>query len=140
MLVMLHSFPAGEAVVVKANAGTYNFPYAVEYAAAVTGNELIAATEDVTADGTQYCLAAKNGAVGFYRVKEEIVIPAGKAYLVISAGVKSFYGFEEDEATAIEMVEGQSSMVNGSIFNLAGQRVSKAQKGINIINGKKVLY
>ncbi len=134
------SIPAGEAVVVKANAGTYNFPYAVEYAAAVAGNELIAATEAVTANGTQYCLAAKNGAVGFYRVKEEIVIPAGKAYLVISAGVKSFYGFEEDEATAIEMVEGQSSMVNGSIFNLAGQRMSKAQKGINIINGKKVLY
>lgn len=134
------SIPEGEAVVVKANAGTYNFPYAVEYAAAVADNELIAATEAVTANGTQYCLAAKNGAVGFYRVKEEIVIPAGKAYLVISAGVKSFYGFEEDEATAIEMVEGQSSMVNGSIFNLAGQRMGKAQKGISIINGKKVLY
>ena len=32
-------------------------------------------------------------------------------------------------------------MVNGqSIYNLAGQRVSKMQKGINIVNGKKVLF
>jgi hypothetical protein len=28
---------------------------------------------------------------------------------------------------------------NGAIFNLAGQRVNKAQKGIYIVNGKKVL-
>jgi hypothetical protein len=37
------------------------------------------------------------------------------------------------------MVNGQSSMVNGPIFNLAGQRMSKQQKGVNIINGKKIL-
>ena len=29
---------------------------------------------------------------------------------------------------------------DGAIYNLAGQRVSKAQKGIYIVNGKKVLY
>jgi hypothetical protein len=38
------------------------------------------------------------------------------------------------------MVNGQSSMVNGqSIYNLAGQRLNKMQKGINIVNGKKIL-
>jgi hypothetical protein len=26
-----------------------------------------------------------------------------------------------------------------SIYNLAGQRISKMQKGINIINGKKIV-
>ena len=31
-------------------------------------------------------------------------------------------------------------MVNGqSIYNLAGQRMNKMQKGVNIINGKKIL-
>lgn len=129
------SIPAGEAVVVKANENTYNFPYAVEYAEAVTGNELIAATEDVTADGTQYCLATKN-AVGFYKVKEEVVIPAGKAYLKITSGVKSFYGFEEDNATGIETLS-DSPLKGENIYNLAGQRLNKVQKGINIINGKK---
>ena len=28
----------------------------------------------------------------------------------------------------------------GAIYNLSGQRMSRLQKGINIINGKKVLY
>ena len=28
---------------------------------------------------------------------------------------------------------------NGAVYNLAGQRLSKMQKGINIINGKKIL-
>ena len=37
-----------------------------------------------------------------------------------------------------EVFNGQCSMDNG-IYNLAGQRLSKPQKGINIINGKKVL-
>ena len=28
---------------------------------------------------------------------------------------------------------------SGAIYNLAGQRLNKVQKGINIINGKKIL-
>ena len=54
-----------------------------------------------------------------------------------SASVKALR-FDGDDATAIEMVNGQSSMVN-EIYNVAGQRVQKMQKGINIINGKKIL-
>ena len=39
----------------------------------------------------------------------------------------------------IKEVNGQWTMVNGqSIYNLAGQRLSKMQKGINIIEGKKL--
>ena len=41
----------------------------------------------------------------------------------------------------IEIIDnGQQTTVNGqAIYNLSGQRLSKPQKGINIINGKKVL-
>lgn len=37
------------------------------------------------------------------------------------------------------MEDGRSKTEGGSIFNLAGQRLSKMQKGINIVDGKKVL-
>jgi hypothetical protein len=37
------------------------------------------------------------------------------------------------------MSNGQWRMDNDQIYNLAGQRLSKPQRGINIINGKKVL-
>ena len=132
------NIPAGEAVLVKASAGDYNF-LSAQTADPISGNNLVAATTDVTADGTQYVLANGASGIGFYQATSGSTIPAGKAYLVVTAaGVKPFYGFEDD-ATGIEMVNGQSSMVNDPIFNLAGQRLQKMQRGINIIGGKKVL-
>ena len=44
-----------------------------------------------------------------------------------------------DNPDGIKEINGQSSMFNGqSIYNLSGQRISKLQKGINIVNGKKI--
>ena len=132
------NIPAGEAVLVKASAGDYNF-LSAKTADPIRVNKLVAATTDVVADGTQYVLANGASGIGFYQATPGSTIPAGKAYLVVTAaGVKPFYGFEDD-ATGIEMVNGQSSMVNDPIFNLAGQRLQKMQRGINIIGGKKVL-
>ena len=88
--------------------------------------------------GNQYCLAYKNGVAGFYQVQSDIEIPARKAYLQVTAPVKAFYGFEEDDATGIKDLKDFRDSKD-LIFNLAGQRISKMQKGINIINGKKVL-
>ncbi len=133
--------PAGEAVVVRADEGEYVFNYATETVDALTvTNDLIAATEPVITDGRQYVLAKPgNEEVGFYKAAGTIA--AGKAYLQISgeAPVKGFTFIFNDDATGIEMVNGQSSMVNDPIFNLAGQRIQKLQRGINIVGGKKVM-
>jgi len=135
--------PQGEAVVLK-NTGSYTsytFTPTTSPVDLGTDNDLLASDGSVTgAPGNIYALAKKNGEVGFYLVNSDVTVPAGKGYLVIGSGssVKAFYGFDEDDATAIEMVNGQSSMVN-EIYNLAGQRLNKVQKGINIINGKKTL-
>ena len=133
--------PVGSAVVMKGAAGSYKLPYTDE-APALTGNELIAATgEGVTADGTQYVLANGTEGVGFYKADPTTIIPAGKGYLVITgSGAKSFYGFEIEDATGINEINGQASMLNDQpIYNLAGQRIGKMQRGINIVGGKKVL-
>ena len=134
--------PAGEAVVVKAEAGEYEFNYATDAVEALTvTNDLVAATAPVTADGRQYVLAVKNEEVGFYKAEVSSTIAAGKGYLQIAgeAPVKGFtFKFGDDNATSIDNV--QCSMFNDQlIYNLAGQRVSKMQRGINIVNGKKVL-
>ena len=47
--------------------------------------------------------------------------------------------FIDDTETGIETLS-NSPMKGENIYNLAGQRVNKAQKGIYIENGKKVLY
>ena len=127
--------PAGTVVVVKAEAaGTY--PVASTTGATLgTDNDLVAATADVATDGTQYILAKAEEGVGFYKATGTIA--AGKGYLVIGAPVKGFYGFEADDATGINNVEFAGE--NAPVYNLAGQRLGKAQKGVNIIGGKKIL-
>lgn len=138
-LTQVTKIPAGSAVVMKGKAGSYKLPYTTD-AAALTGNELKAANADVTADGTQYVLADGAEGIGFYQVKAGTTIAAGKGYLEISAanGVKGFYGFESGDATGISDIDANVD-ANAVIYNLSGQRIQKAQKGINIVNGKKLL-
>ena len=128
--------PAGTAVVVKADAaGTYNVNTTTGASLGAT-NELIAATADVTADGTQYILAKQDDKVGFAQATTG-TIAAGKGYLKFTTAVKAFYPFAGNDATGISGIEA----INGDapIYNVAGQRLGKMQKGINIVGGKKVL-
>lgn len=131
--------PAGSAVIMKGKAGSYKLPYTTGVSA-LSGNELKAAVADVVADGTQYVLADGAEGIGFYQVKAGSTIVAGKGYLEISAanGVKGFYGFESGDATGISDIDANVD-ANAVIYNLSGQRIQKVQKGINIVNGKKLL-
>ena len=137
------ALPADNAFVVKAAEGAYYYNGTDETVTlGETENDLTFSTADITSDGSQYCLARKGdpAVVGFYQVNSGVNIPARKVYLVVSgSGVKSFYGFEEDDATGIDNLNSDVS-ANKTIYNVAGQRINKMQKGINIINGKKVLF
>ena len=130
---------AGEAVVLKGDAGIYSF-VPTTGATKAAANDLKGAAVDTDATGKYVLAQPENEAVGFYLANGG-KIAAGKAYLELpAAGVKAFY-FEADDATAINEVNAQCSMVNGqSIYNLAGQRINKLQKGINIVGGKKILF
>ena len=136
------AIPKGEAVVLK-DKGTvhkYTLKKAEEAVEAVTGNDLKAATEDVTARGVEFVLAKMGDKVGFARATRETTIPAGKGYLIMGFSVKEFYPFADEDATAIENVNVNDNVNEGAIYNVAGQRVSKLQKGINIVGGKKILF
>ena len=138
LLAPVTTVPAGTAVVLKAAEGTYTVPATTD-AALGAENQLVAATDDVTADGTQYILAKQDETAGFKKAIKDTTIPAGKGYLVLSAPVKAFYPFFDEDATGISTIDNGQQTTDGPIYNVAGQRMSKAQKGINIINGKKVL-
>ena len=69
-------------------------------------------------------------------------IPAGKALLpasVIPNDAKAFTFRFLDPTTGITETQTVSAEEAKAIFNLAGQRLQKVQKGINIVNGQKVL-
>ena len=129
--------PANIGIVVKAAAGTYNIPYSRIIAKDVP-SDLKAAPAGFTANGNQYILAKDNGVVAFY--KAEGAITEGKGYVEITdgSGVKALF-FEDDDATAIQTIDNGQQTTVGAIYNVAGQRLQKMQKGINIVNGKKVL-
>ena len=131
-LTEIANVPAGTPVVLK---GTYYNKIAADLPAINIANDLQGTNAETAADGTIYVLAKVDGKVGFYLATGTIA--AGKAYYQSTSGVKAFY-FNADDATGISDLNVNDNL-NGAIFNLAGQRMGKMQKGINIINGKKVL-
>ena len=96
---------------------------------------------------TPVVLNRMNDKVGFYKLADGSSLSANRAYLSYEEGTtptsaKAFFeeGFElgGNEATAIENIE-NGAFENGAVYNLQGQRVVKAQKGVFIQNGKKVV-
>lgn len=142
--------PAGTGVVLKGNEGTYNFAIATTQANAPENNLLRGSDEAATTTGGDlYYMLSLNansdeGSVGFYWGDAEggaFENGAHKAYLAVanSTDAKSFYLFEEN-TTGIDAVQGaRLNALDMEIYNLNGQRVMNARKGIYIVNGRKVV-
>ena len=90
--------------------------------------------------GTNYVLSnSPTEGVGFYKYTGT-VIPGFKAYFNDPSGssVKGFSFSMEDVETAIRAIESENNGLE--IYDIAGRRVPQAQKGLYIVNGKKVMF
>ncbi len=131
--------PANTGVILAGEANTYNFEITTGGSAA--GNVLTGTVVTIAKpDGTYYLSNGSKG-VGFYMAGDGVTTLAGfRAYLPAGLGVKGFLGFEFDDADGIKTIDnGKLTIDNAEIYNLAGQRVNKLQRGVNIVNGKKVI-
>lgn len=135
------SVPANTGVLLMGAPGeykVYTHPDLVE--TVPPANMLVGVLEDTEAPVGSYVLQQQD-AVGFFEVVETspVTVPAGHAYLSMPgvAGVPAFFFTEEDYVTGIYKV--QMAEENAAIYNIAGQRLGKMQRGINIVGGKKVL-
>lgn len=98
-------------------------------------------------DNTKLYLSTNNT---LYYPNAAMTIGCQRAYFQLngieagtSSGVKEFklnFGDFSDETDGIEILHQRWNSNGASVYNLAGQRVDKAQKGIYIVNGKKILY
>lgn len=138
--------PADEAVIVRSDngAGTYNIPVTKSEAAPLADNLLKAALSDLSVTQPQsiYCVAEKNGVSAFYPVQEGTVLPAGKGYLDLRGSnvkVSRLMLCDDDQTDGINGLTPDPSPERGEVYNLAGQRLQRPQKGLNIIGGRKVL-
>jgi len=109
--------------------GDENFKFVGSYVALEKGNDVIKA-------GDYGCATT-----GLKKAKDGVAMKAFRAYMKNytnnpEAGVRVFV--DGEEATGIQAVEILESLTDG-IYNLQGQKVNKAQKGVYIVNGKKVI-
>lgn len=140
--------PANTPVILK-NTGSFNFDIANEagtdvseynkLSGSIGGGVVVIADEAYTLQRNE-----ANTQTGFFK-KAAGTIAGFKAYLlaekITGSLVKGFtFKFEDGTATGISTIENGQVIVNSdAIFNLAGQRMGKLQRGINIVNGKKLI-
>ena len=149
ILTRIYDVPAGTGIIVMGDAGEHQIP--VVEAQTVVSNMLVGVTEDtelnkVDGDYTNYVFAQKSGELGFYAVADGSTLGAHKAYLPLptaklpsSADVKVAFTFDDEGvATGIDNVN-PTIDTSTSIYNISGQRLNGLRKGLNIVEGKKVL-
>ncbi len=130
---------AGTPVLLKGSSSTATLTIGSYYAATPVDGDLTGTYLPATIDGeTDYVLGIDGGVVGFYHWNQN-TLGANRAYIDTPAAVKGFV-INWNDADGITSVQGSESKVKGTeIYNLAGQRMNRVQKGVNIVNGKKVL-
>ena len=146
----------GNAVLLKAEAyGDYEFTVVADTEVDATiswdANQLRGNDTDAqTTGGDVYYQLSRNAnkdpnSIGFYWGATDggaFTNKGHRAYLAVSdEEAKGISGFAfGDDTDGIGQIEnGNMTMENAEIYNLAGQRVNKAQKGIYIVNGKKIV-
>ena len=150
-VTQMRSIPANKPVLLF-NGEQPNAPTRSEYDLVVRGSGEIA-PENSPADAIvrytytampvypgDYVFGENDKGLGFVRVTEQTTLPPFSIYATIDSKEDFILIIPSREYTAIHEIEnGQRSMANGQWYNLQGQRLSAPRKGINIINGKKVL-
>ena len=107
----------------------------------LTGNGLVGTDVAIVNPGNAYCLSKSGTVVGFYKFTAGGTIPAHRAYIVIPASSRSFFGFGDDDATYIEDVPVNMENEEDSVlYDLTGRMVTgQPRKGIYVRNGKKII-
>lgn len=122
---------AGEGIIISGTPGDYEVPVAAEAVTKNTDNLLktsgIAVNDYILYNG-KFVLCSDDE------------LAEGKAYLpasAITSGAKVINIVFGGESTGISEVK--KSEADSAIYNLSGMRVSKTQKGVYIMNGRKVI-
>ncbi|MBQ6050230.1 MAG: PCMD domain-containing protein [Bacteroidaceae bacterium] len=133
------TIPANTPVVLFAESGLETVElFGVAEAGTPTAG-LLTGVYEATKITSGYVLQNLDNKVAFYQVSAEdpITVPANRCYLTAPAGSVKALAFPDGTLTSISEI--QAADEKAVIYDLSGRRVSKATKGIYIINGKKVI-
>lgn len=138
---VMGAVPANTGLIITGTPGTY-YAKVTQEAATLTGTNYLEAVTTETkytsdASTTYYVYGALNGVEGFYRAAG-YTVPAGKAVLKVPVSQYAAKAaiYLNGGATGVAEVEAGADTDSEPIYNVCGQRISKA-KGLVIKGGKK---
>ena len=134
--------PANTAVVVYSESkvsSTVSGYYPSNLTSCTTG--LLTGVYSATDITSGYVLQNQDGHVAFYSVEGSKTVPANRCYLTASSAAKVLGISEIIEPEVPLAIKALESLTNGEaeIYDLNGRKLEKLQKGVNIVNGTKVL-
>ena len=150
LLVRVYDVPAGTGLYLKGEAGvTYKIPYSTSqayYVNMLKANLTASSIAKTSGDMSNFLLNKVDGKYGFFAPSETATLGAQMAYLQVPTSFMSgpeetraiSIAFEDDGTTNISDFELFTNS-NEHLYNLKGQRVEKAGRGLYIKNGKKVV-
>lgn len=122
--------PVFNNVIVKSTEGSTDGAGDYKFAAQIY-NKSLATDGTIAYLATDGKIKKLNTASGLKGLRAYFIIPDGSTEARIA--------FIDDETTGISRIENSELRIENSVYNLQGQRVNKAQKGLYIKNGKKVI-
>ena len=135
--------PANTGVLLQGDEGSYSVPVLSTTPKALQNNDLIATTGSNINKESGYVYYGlrklSTGEVGFAKMGE-FTPSAGKAYLKVAEATAariSFFALGDGETTGIANVNAIAN--DNRFYDLQGRSVQQPQKGLYIVNGRKVV-
>jgi hypothetical protein len=139
--------PANTGVILAADENSYEIPVATTDATTnFSDNGMVGVTQrtqvlwNPSADVYNYILQS-----GEFKKASNGYLKPNRAYLSTSYNVSATsareyleISFEDDDVTGVENVN-RSTITNNQFYDLQGRKVEQPQKGMYIVNGKKVI-
>ena len=137
----VESIVANTPYVVSGEAGEYTFAdYGLAKQDAYAGTMFTGTYAETHAPVGSYVLQNGVNGFGFYKVAEgkQPTVGAYRCYINASKSAAPMFSLERGEGTT-SIEDAELTNENVVIYDLAGRRVEKMEKGIYIANGKKVI-
>lgn len=140
------TLPAATPILLNAEEGLYKFKNSsnattatsYETDATPTSGALTGVYQETTVPSGSYILYNGSDGIGFYAVDGSTnKVAANRAYLTADGAGVNALTIDFDDETGISSVE--RAATDNTVFDMSGRRVSKAAKGLYIVNGKKYL-
>ena len=137
------TIPANTPVLLNGSGSkTFSGSGAVSASATNVSGALTGVFAAATVPVNSYVLQKQSEKVGFFKVTGAKTINPFRAYLTAETpapGLSIIFP-EDNDVTGISEIEKMRNADNVTIFDLQGRKVAQPQKGLYIVNGKKVIF